>query len=136
MSSETTATGMAPFVEMLAERFVTPDVADLVANAPQQAWLLALAWLSRDQECHFSKVTEWRVDSKSGSPAHGTSAGDATNVVRALIGAITPKEHHLQALLAKLKRERKDEARGIKRLRKNLSRLGRDALKLLRRRAA
>lgn len=34
VSPETAATGMAPFVEMLAERFVTPDVAPLVANAP------------------------------------------------------------------------------------------------------
>jgi hypothetical protein len=118
VSAETAATGMASFVEMLSERFVTPDVAALVANAPQRAWLLALAWLSRDQECHFGKVTEWRIDGgKSGSPAHGMSAGDATNVVRALIGAITPKEHDLEAQLAKLKKERDDEARGIERRR-------------------
>lgn len=77
-----------------------------------------LAWLSRDQECHFGKATDWRVDGgKSGSPAHGMSVGDATNVVRALIGAITPKEHDLEAQLAKLKREREDEARGIERRR-------------------
>lgn len=116
VSSETAATGMAPFVEMLAERFVTQDVAALVADSPQRAWLLALAWLARDQECHFGKVTDWRVaGGKSGSPAHGMSVGDATNVVRALIGAITPKEHDLEAQLAKLKREREDEARGIER---------------------
>ncbi len=118
ISSEMAATGMEPFVQMLAERFVTPDVAALVANAPERAWLLALAWLSRDQECHFSKVTEWRVDGgKSGSPAHGMSAGDATNVVRALIGAITPKERDLEAQLAKFKKERDDEARGVERRR-------------------
>lgn len=118
VSSETAATGLAPFVDMLTERFVTPDVAALVANAPQRAWLLALAWLSRDQECHFGKITEWRADGgKSGSPAHGMSAGDATNVVRALIGAITPKEHELEARLAKLKKQRDDEARGIERRR-------------------
>lgn len=118
VSSETAATGIAPFIEMLAERFVTPDVAALVSNAPQRAWLLALAWLSRDQECHFGKVTEWRVDGgKSGSPAHGMSAGDATNVVRALIGAITPREHDLELQLAKLKKERDEEARGIERRR-------------------
>lgn len=118
VSPQTAVTSMAPFVEMLAERFVTPDVATLVANAPQRAWLLALAWLSRDQECHFGKATDWRVDGgKSGSPAHGMSVGDATNVVRALIGAITPKEHDLEAQHAKLKKERDDEARGIERRR-------------------
>lgn len=118
VSPDTAPTGMATFVEMLSERFVTPDVAALVAKAPQRAWLLALAWLSRDQECHFGKVVEWRVDGgKSGSPAHGMSAGDATNVVRALIGAITPKEHDLEAQLATLKKERDDEVRGIERRR-------------------
>ena len=45
------------------------------------------------------------------------SAGDATNVVRALIGAITPKEHDLEAELTKLKKERDDQARGIERRR-------------------
>lgn len=118
VSAETPATGMDLFVEMLAERFITPDVAALVAKAPQRAWLLALAWLSRDQECHFGKITEWRViGGKSGSPAHGISAGDATNIIRALIGAITPKEHELEAQLTKLTKERDDEVRGIERRR-------------------
>lgn len=118
ISSETLATGMAPFVEMLAERFVTPQVAALFTDSSQAAWLFALASLSRDQECHFSKVTDWRVDGgQSGSPAHGLSVDDATNVVRALIGAITPKEHLLEAQLATLKKERDDEMRGIERRR-------------------
>lgn len=117
-SFETAATGMAAFVEMLAERFVTPAVAALVSNSSQRAWLLALAWLSRDQECHFGKVTEWRVDGgKSGSPAHGLSANDATNVVRALLGAITPREHELEAQLAKMVKERDEKARAIERRR-------------------
>jgi hypothetical protein len=118
VAPETAATGMASLVEMLAERFVTPDVSALVADSPQRAWLLALAWLSRDQECHFGKVTEWRVaGGKSGSPAHGLSVSNATHVVRALIGAITPKEHELEAKVEKLQKERDDEARGVERRR-------------------
>jgi hypothetical protein len=118
VSSDAAATGMAPFVEMLAERFVTPGVAALVADSPQRAWLLALAWLSRDQECHFGKVTDWRVaGGKSGSPAHGLSVSNATNVVRALIGAITPKEQELEAKIEKLQKERDDEVRGVERRR-------------------
>ncbi|HTR56148.1 MAG TPA: hypothetical protein VMJ10_35980 [Kofleriaceae bacterium] len=113
---ETAATGMEPLVEMLAERFVTPDVAALVADSPQRAWLLALAWLSRDQECHFGKVTEWRIaGGKSGSPAHGLSVSNATNVVRAFIGAITPKEHELEAKIEKLQKGRDDEGRALER---------------------
>lgn len=118
VSSETTATGMDPFVKMLSECLITPDVAALVSDTPQRAWLLALAWLSRDQECHFGKVTDWRADGgRSGSPAQGMSAGDAVNVVRALIGAVTPREHDFEATLAKLKKERDEEARGIERRR-------------------
>lgn len=117
-SSETPATGMAPFVEMLAERFLTPDVAARVADSPQRAWLLALAWLTRDQECHFGKVTDWRVaGGKSGSPAHGQSVGNATNVMRALIGAITPKEHELEGKVEQLQKERDVAVRGVERRR-------------------
>jgi hypothetical protein len=109
---------MAPFVEMLAERFVTPDVARLIADAPQPAWLLAVAWLTRDQECHFGKVTEWRAaGGKSGSPAHGLSVSNATNIVRALIGAITPREHELDAEIERLDKGRNEEARGTERRR-------------------
>ncbi len=117
-SPDTAPTGIAPFVEMLAERFVTPDVAGLIADSPERAWLLAIAWLTRDQECHFGKVTEWRAaGSESGSPARRLSAGDATNVVRALIGAITPREHQLEGEIARLDKQRDEEARAIERRR-------------------
>lgn len=118
VSPDAGITGMAQFVDMLAERFVTPDVVGLIADSPQRAWLLALAWLTRDQECHFGKVTEWRVaGGRSGSPAHGLSASEATNVVRALIGAITPREYELEAQIAKREKEREGEARGVERRR-------------------
>lgn len=118
VAPETATTGMAPFVESLAERFLTQDVAGMIADSPQRAWLLALAWLTRDQECHFGKVTEWRAaGAKSGSPAHGLSVSNAINIVRALIGAITPREHHLEAEIERFDKERTEEARGIERRR-------------------
>jgi len=118
VAAATAPTGMAPFVEMLAERFVTPDVAGLIADSPQRAWLLAIAWLTRDQECHFGKITEWRAaGGKSGSPAHGLSVSNATNIVRALIGAITPREHELDAEIEGLDKERNEEVRGVERRR-------------------
>lgn len=128
VSSEAAVTGMGQFVEMLAERFVTPNVARMIADSPQRAWLLALAWLARDQECHFGKATEWRVaGGKSGSPAHGLSVSEATSIVRALIGAITPREHALDAEIAKCEKERDTEARGVERRRWLIE----DALKYL-----
>lgn len=118
VAPQTAPTGMAPLVEMLAGRFVTPDVAGLMTDSPQRAWLLALAWLTRDQECHFGKVTEWRAPGgKSGSPAHGLSASNASDVVRALIGAITPREHQLESEIDKLDEERDEAARGLERRR-------------------
>lgn len=115
---QTTPTGMDPFIEMLADRFVTSETIGLIADSPQRAWLLALAWLTRDQECHFGKVTEWRTaGGKSGSPAQGLSVSDATNVVRALLGAITLREQHLEAEIEKLAREREEEARAVERRR-------------------
>lgn len=116
--ADTSPTGMAAFVDVLAERFVTPDVAALVAESPRRAWLLALAWLARDQECHFGKVTEWRVPGgKSGSPAHGISVNHATNVVRALIGAITLRERQLEAEVDKVERDRDGALRALERRR-------------------
>ena len=113
---DATPTGMASFVELLAERFVTPDVAGLIADSPQRAWLLALAWLTRDQECHFGKFAEWRAPGvMSGSPARGLSVSNATHVVRALIGAVTPREHELDTEIERLDKERSDVASGVER---------------------
>lgn len=109
-------TGIAPLVQMLADRFITPAVGALIADSPQRAWLLALAWLSRDQECHFGKATDWRIaGGKSGSPAHGLSVTGATNIIRALIGAITPTEHELDTKSEKLQTARDEEARKVER---------------------
>ena len=114
----TSATGMARFTEMLAAHFIPPSVAELIEDSSERAWLVAIAWLMRDQECHFGKVTDWRVaGGKSGSPAQGLSASHTTNVVRALLGAITPREHQLEAEVEKFGRERDQEVRGFERRR-------------------
>lgn len=117
-SPNTASTGMAPLVEVLAERFVTSAVAGLIEDTPQRAWLLALAWLARDQECHFGRAIDWRAPGgQSGSPAHGLSASDATNAVRALIGAVTPREHQLEDEIERLGKELDEENRGVERRR-------------------
>lgn len=100
-------TGMAPLLDLLIERFLTNEIANLAAESPERAWLLALAWLARDQECHFGKATEWRAaSSKSGSPAHGLSSASATSAVRALLGALTPREHELEVEVDRLNEAR------------------------------
>ncbi|HEY3357785.1 MAG TPA: chromosome segregation protein SMC [Polyangia bacterium] len=78
------------------------------------AWLVALAWLSRDQECRFGDALAWRAASAgSGSPARGLSASDALEVVRALIGGIAAEEHALRAEIDRLTRQHSDGAKEV-----------------------
>lgn len=104
------ADGHAALVDKLVETFITPEIAPLIADKPHRAWLHALGWLARDQETHFARATAWRA---SGNP----SVTDATNIVRALIGAITPKEYELGAEIERLDQERKAEEARVERRR-------------------
>jgi len=67
----------APGVEAFCEAVETAVLSkDIVALMPgehaRKAWLLALAWLARDQECRFDDVLDWRrAISDSGSLARG-----------------------------------------------------------------
>lgn len=118
VSRDTATTGLSAFIDMLSERLLTRDVATLLAEEPARAWLLTLAWLTRDQECHFGKVMEWRQGGLySGSPARRLSAHDVNNVVRALLGAITPAEKQLETEIEDLEKQRGDETRAIGRRR-------------------
>ena len=72
--SEMPATGLSPLLNAIEENLLTPGVRDLIAGKKQghQAWQIALALLSRDQECRFDHVLEWRSSlSDSESPARG-----------------------------------------------------------------
>jgi predicted nucleic acid-binding Zn-ribbon protein len=75
----------------------------------RKAWLLALAWLARDQECRFDDVLDWRrAISDPGSLARGLSATTTLDAFRALLGAIDPKEHKLRGEIGHLERERSE----------------------------
>lgn len=115
------ATGVSPLIEAITERIMTSDVSEMIAANTERAWLAAVEWLARDQECRFGKVTEWRNSSSdSGSPK--LSAGRATNIVRALIGAITPREHKLEAELQELDGTRALAVRDVERNQWGISR--------------
>ncbi len=99
LAEEVAESGMEPFLKALENNLLTEPVVGLIpVDRPLQAWLVALAWLSRDQECRFDKVLDWRsVDSDSDSPARGLSATRLLDTLRALIGAIDPEEYRLRA---------------------------------------
>ena len=98
------ASGLAPFLDAVVAAFLPDEVATLVPGGnATNAWLVALAWLSRDQECRFHKLLEWRSpDSDSESPARKLALQHRRDALRKLIGAVVPEEFELRAELDKL----------------------------------
>lgn len=96
--------GMAPMVEAIQRQVLTEPIAKLMqAERPLDAWLIALAWLTRDQECRFDKVLDWRApDSESGSPVRSMSQTRVLEALRALLGAIGNEEIEARADIGRL----------------------------------
>lgn len=94
-------TGMAPLLQAIEHQVLTPAVARrMPAPRPHDAWRTALAWLTRDQECRFDHVLDWRAaESDSESPVRDMSRGRKLDAMRMLIGAIATDEMALQESL-------------------------------------
>lgn len=92
-------TGMAPLLNAIEQQVLSPQVARLMsADHAHDAWRVALAWLTRDQECRFDHVLDWRAaESNSESPTRAMSRSRLQEAMRALIAAISPEEIELQA---------------------------------------
>lgn len=101
-------TGIDAFLDELETNVLSASVAEtLPGDRIRRAWPLALAWLARDQECRFDHVLEWRDSSSdSGSPARSLSTSTALDVLRALLGALDPKEKAIRAAITRLEQER------------------------------
>ncbi|MGJ4927511.1 chromosome segregation protein SMC [Bradyrhizobium sp. HKCCYLRH3095] len=89
-------TSIDPLIEAIEQAIVTPGIASLARlQSGQRAWPIALAWLTRDQECRFDDVLDWRSPA-SGSdaplPASGREAGPRREALRAFLTAITEEE--------------------------------------------
>lgn len=89
-------TSIDPLIEAIEQSIVTPGVAGLARLQPgQKAWPVALAWLTRDQECRFDDVLDWRSPA-SGSdaplPSSGRETGPRREALRAFLSAITKEE--------------------------------------------
>ena len=101
------AEGVDPFLDAIAATFRFEELVAIVPeDQPRDIWRLALAWLSRDQECRFDKLLDWRsADSHSGSAARNLSVPQLRDALRALIGAIDPAEYALRGQIARLEAE-------------------------------
>ncbi|MFZ2852643.1 MAG: hypothetical protein WAZ34_00855 [Rhodocyclaceae bacterium] len=95
-------TGMGAFLKAIEGQILTPDVAMLMpVLRPYEAWRVALAWLTRDQECRFDHVLDWRsAESDSESPVRAMSRGRLQDAMRVLIGAISTDEIDLNETLS------------------------------------
>ncbi|RTL89318.1 MAG: chromosome segregation protein SMC [Hyphomicrobiales bacterium] len=110
-AGEGASTGMEPFVEAVDQQIITTALAQLVrpqANGP--IWPVTLAWLTRDQECRFDDVLDWRSptsDSDSPMPASGQEKGPRLEALRSFLMAITPEEQATRGEVNSLSEERR-----------------------------
>lgn len=111
-AGEGAATGIEPLIDAIEQKIVTPGVASLIRAQPgQRAWPVALAWLTRDQECRFDDVLDWRSPA-SGSdaplPASGREARPRREALRAFLSAITEDEQRVRQDEEQLRTEIQD----------------------------
>ncbi|MCG8014612.1 MAG: chromosome segregation protein SMC [Candidatus Thiodiazotropha sp. 'RUGA'] len=107
---ETASTGIEPFLDAVEQTILTTELTDLVPGhrLERRSWPIALAWLTRDQECRFDHVLDWRAAaSDSDSPARGLNQTEKLDALRAFLQAITPEEHTKRAEITKLEDEKR-----------------------------
>jgi len=86
----------------------------LPSERPNAAWLFALAWLSRDQECRFDHILDWRHKrADSGSIAVGPTKEQLLVVVRAFLGIIEKEEMRLKGERGQLSETKRSLERDV-----------------------
>lgn len=128
-------TSIDPLIEAIEEAIVTPVVAGLARLQPgQKAWPIALAWLTRDQECRFDDVLDWRSPA-SGSdapqPASGRETGPRREALRAFLMAITEEEQEARRAEETLRTDVTNVEREISHMDWDISRRRRRLVNLL-----
>ncbi|AQT48633.1 hypothetical protein BHQ31_00525 [Burkholderia cenocepacia] len=111
-------TGMAPIIEAIQRQVLTEPITALIqGERAHDPWLIALAWLTRDQECRFDKVLDWRAaDSESGSPVRSMSQTRVLEALRALLGAIGADELQARTEISKIEEDAKATSTEVDRL--------------------
>lgn len=91
--------GIQPFLDALRNSLFSEGIEKyLPVEHPNAPWLFALAWLSRDQECRFDHLLDWRHRrADSGSIAVSPTKDQLLIVVRAFLGFIRQEEMDLKA---------------------------------------
>lgn len=110
-AGEGSSTGLEPFIQAVEQTIITTGLAELIRPGTGGAvWPVALAWLTRDQECRFDDVLDWRSpvsDSDSPLPASGREKGPRLEALRAFLLAITPEEQETRTQVVGLDEQRR-----------------------------
>jgi predicted nucleic acid-binding Zn-ribbon protein len=109
-AGEAASTGIEPFLAAIEQAILTAELVNLVPGHRQErrTWPIALAWLTRDQECRFDHVMDWRsTASDSDSPARGLNQTEKLDALRAFLQAITPEEQAKRVEIARLDEEKR-----------------------------
>ena len=88
----------------------------LPSESQNAAWLFALAWLSRDQECRFDHILDWRhkrADSGSIGGRRSHTKEQLLIVVRAFLGIIEQEEMRLKGERVNLSETKRSLERDI-----------------------
>jgi hypothetical protein len=92
------STGIQPLLEAL-DSLVAPDHRDVFipSDRAHAVWLFALAWLTRDQECRYDHILDWRhARANTRSPVLGTAREQMVVAVRSLLGVLDQEEIRLK----------------------------------------
>jgi hypothetical protein len=108
--ADSPSTGLEPLLDAIEKAFFPAELAALIPSHRQdrRGWLIALAWLTRDQECRFDNVLAWRsAASDSDSPARGLNETEKLDALRVFLQAITIEEQRKRQEIAGLEESRK-----------------------------
>lgn len=108
---EGASTGLQPFLDAVEKAILTDEAATLIPDLQptQRSWLVALAWLTRDQECRFDHVLDWRsAASDSDSPVRNFNRTAIMDSLRTFLQAITSEEIAKRAEIDRLVKEHDD----------------------------
>lgn len=130
VNGELSPTGIEPFLDALEQTLIEPKAAELVPGRKQEnlAWQVALAFLTRDQECRFNHVLDWRASqSDSDSPARGLNQTEKLEALRIFLKAMNPQEQLIRQNVAEFDAYKNQQQQDvsfldweIKKLRKSL----------------
>jgi hypothetical protein len=115
INSDDPSTGVQPLLEAL-DSIVASGHRNLFipSNSAHSVWLFALAWLTRDQECRYDHILDWRhARADTRSPVLGTSREQMVVAARALLGVLDEEEIRLKGERDSLAEQRRSLKRDL-----------------------